>query len=214
MSKRKARHGDSRLPLPKDAAHVLTDRPTVAGLIWLLAIVFVIGVSGGYLAWRFSAPGATAPATGVDTGEAWRARLARNPDDLEAMLGLAHADLDAGRADEAERLYRQVLAKEPTNVEAVEHLGNVMLLRGQTEAALRQYDAALRLKPHYAHALWDKAHALQEVKKDYPAAILAWETFIGLVGADSRDGKTAKEFVADARQALRGSRVEKAFDGK
>jgi tetratricopeptide (TPR) repeat protein len=148
-----------------------------------------------------------------DAGERWQARLAQNPDDIEAQLGLAHVHLDAGRADDAERLYRQVLARDPRNVEAVEHLGSVMLLRGQTDAALRQYEEALRLKPDYVHALWDKARVLQEVKKDYPAAILAWETFIGLVGAETQDAKTAKEFIADAQSAMRGSPVDKAFGG-
>ncbi len=222
MGKRKS-HSDMRQRRPAGEApgdgyvQVLTGRPTVAGLMWLLLIVFVIGVSGGYLAWRFSAP-ATAPGPlpvpQADAGEQWRARLARNPDDLEALLGLAHAELDANRGDEAERLYRQALVKDPKNVEAIDHLGNVFLLRGDMNAALRQYDEALRLKPDYVHALWDKAHALQDVKKDYPAAILTWETFMGLVGADSRDGQTAKEYIAEAQRAMRGSPVEKAFESK
>ncbi len=218
MSKTKTRHHDSSRPVRTEGVRILTERPTVAGLVWLLAIVFVIGVSGGYLAWRFTAPGTgvgPAPSAGADAGEQWRARLARNPEDTEAVLGLAHVDLDAGRADDAERLYRQVLAKDPNNAEAIEHLGNVMLLRGQADAALKQYDEALRLKPDYIHALWDKAHVLQDVKRDYAAAILTWETFMGLVGAESRDGQTAKEAIADAQRAMRGgSPVEKAFDRK
>ncbi len=216
MGKRKPRAAPVE-PLSA-ASGIMTGRPTVTGLICLLAIVFTIGVSGGYLAWRLSAPTGTASApaqsAGVDATEQWRARLAQNPNDVEAMLGLAHAHLDANRPDEAEKVYRQVLVKDPKNVEAIEHLGTVYLLRGDADAALRQYDAALQLKPDYVHGLWDKARMLQEVKKDYPAAILTWETFAGLVGPDSQDGKTAKEYVAEAKNAMRGSPVEKAFQKK
>ena len=197
---------------------MLTGRPTLAGLICLLAIVFTIGGSGGYLAWRLTAPSgppaAQTQAAAPDATEQWRARLAQDPNDIDAMLGLAHAHLDANRPDEAERIYRQVLAKDPKNVEAVEHLGTVLLLRGDADAALRQYDEALRLKPDYVHALWDKARVLQEVKKDYPAAILTWQTFAGLVGPDTQDGKTAKQYIAEAQNAMRGSPVEKAFQSK
>jgi tetratricopeptide (TPR) repeat protein len=178
-----------------------------------MAIVLAIGISGLYLASRLV--GSEKQAAGLveqDSTAPWRARLLRNPQDIEALLGLAHVELDQQRLDEAEALYRQVLALEPKNVEAIEHLGTVMLGRGQVAAALRQYNQALTIQPDYVHALWDKGNLLQQVMQDYPGAIRTWEVFIRAVGPGSQDGKTAQQFIVEAREAMKTvSPVEKAF---
>jgi tetratricopeptide (TPR) repeat protein len=136
----------------------------------------------------------------------WRARLLQNPQDLEALLGLAHVNLDQQNLDEAEALYTKVLSADPKNVEAITHLGTVQLGRGNVEAALARYNEALALNPGYVHALWDKATLLQQAKKDYPGAIKVWEAFMQAVGPDSQDGKTAQQFIAEARKAMAGGK--------
>ena len=218
MAKRKQRQPGQADQAPRRSRipGILAGRPTMASVVWLVAISLTIGVSAGYLASRFAGSGAPAPAPAeADPSTPWRARLLQSPGDIEALLGLAHVHLDQQRLDEAEVIYRQVLAKEPKNVEAIDHLGTVMLARGQVDSALRQYDQALLIQPDYIHALWDKANLLQQVKKDYPAAIRVWESFLRLVGPESKDGKTAQGFIAEARQAMSGgSPVEKAFGGK
>ena len=195
---------------------MLVGRPSVAGVIWLLAIVLVIGVSGGYLVYRAMGPtNASVAGSGSDPGAPWRARLLQNPQDVEALLGLAHVQLDQRQLDAAESLYNQVLALEPKNAEAITHLGTVLLERGQVDAALARYNGALAIDPRYVHALWDKANLLQRVKKDYAGAIRVWEAFIRVVGAESQDGKTAQGFIAEARKAMGGaSPVERASGGK
>ena len=218
MAKRKQRQPGQADQAPRRSRvpGILAGRPTMASVVWLVAISLTIGVSAGYLASRFAGSGAPAPAPAeADPSTPWRARLLQSPGDIEALLGLAHVHLDQQRLDEAEVIYRQVLAKEPKNVEAIDHLGTVMLARGQVDSALRQYDQALLIQPDYIHALWDKANLLQQVKKDYPAAIRVWESFLRVVGPESKDGKTAQGFIAEARQAMSGgSPVEKAFGGK
>lgn len=205
---------------PKEAGSalrgLLVGRPTVASILWLLAIVLVIGVSGGYLAYRIMGP-APAPVggPGSDPAAPWRARLLQEPKDVEALLGLAHVQLDQQQLDAAESLYQQVLALQPKNVEAITHLGTALLGRGQADAALARYDEALRIDPRYVHALWDKANLLQLVKKDYAGAVRVWEAFIQVVGAESPDGKTAQALIAEAKKAMGGpSPVGKAFGGK
>ncbi|MCX5735175.1 MAG: tetratricopeptide repeat protein [candidate division NC10 bacterium] len=218
MAKRKQRQPGQADQAPRRSRvpGIFAGRPTTASVVWLVAITLTIGVSAGYLASRFAGPAAPAPAPAVaDPGTPWRARLLQSPGDIEALLGLAHVHLDQQRLDEAEAVYRQVLSKEPKNVEAIDHLGTVMLARGQADSALRQYDQALLIQPDYIHALWDKATLLQQEKKDYPAAIRVWESFLRAVGSESKDGKTAQGFIAEARQAMSGgSPVEKAFGGK
>lgn len=215
MAKRKhnRRSPESEVAGRRQAPGFLVGRPTVAGVVGLVVIVLAIGVSGGYLASRFAGPSGAALGGGRDPGAGWRARLLQDPQDVEALLGLAHVHLDEQRLDDAESLYRQVLSLQPRNVEAIAHLGTVILGRGHPEAALREYDRALAIEPDYIHALWDKAHLLQQVLQDYPAAIRTWEAFLRAVGPDSPDGKTAQRFIAEARDAMgKTSPVDKAFD--
>jgi len=218
MAKRRQKQVDSsgRVAEKRKVPGMLAGRPTVGGVIALTAIALVIGVSGGYLAFRVAGPSApAADQAGQDPTTPLRARLLQNPQDVEALLGLAHIHLDRERLDDAEAIYRQVLSLQPKNVEAITHLGTVLLGRGQAVAALREYDAALAIQPDYVHALWDKGTLLQEVMQDYPAAIRTWEAFARAVGPDSQDAKTAERFIGEARDAMQNaSPVDKAFGKK
>lgn len=186
-----------------DVRRLLVGRPNMTGVVWLLAIALVIGVSGGYLAYHMVGPTSPpASSAGPDLAAPFRARLLQNPKDVEALLGLAHVQLDQQQLDAAESLYQQVLGLEPKNVEAITHMGTVLLGRGQVDAALQQYDRALVIQPGYIHALWDKARLLQQEKKDYPAALRAWEVFLQAVGPESQDGKTAQKYIAEAKRAM------------
>ncbi len=202
-------------PVDGELKRLLIGRPSVAGVLWLVVIALVIGISGGYLVYHAMGPTNASVGSGPDPGAPWRARLLQNPKDVEALLALAHLQLDQQQLDSAESLYQQVLAIDPKNAEAITHMGTVLLDRGQVDAALARYNEALALDPRYVHALWDKATLLQQVKRDYAGAIRVWETFIQLVGADSQDGKTAQGFVAEAKKALgNASPVEKPLGGK
>jgi tetratricopeptide (TPR) repeat protein len=202
----------------RDLGRLLGGRPTLAGVIWLVAILMVVGVSGGYLVYRAAGPAATTAGgpPGPDPAAPFRVRLQQNPTDIEALLGLAHVELDQQHLEAAESLYRQVLAVEPKNVEAITHLGTVFLGRGQVDAALQRYDQALAIQPGYVHALWDKANLLQREKQDYAGAVRTWEAFIQAVGPDSQDGKAALKFIAEAKQAMGSapSPAGKASGGK
>jgi len=182
---------------------LLIGRPSLAGVVWLVAIAMVIGVSVGYLVYRAMGPtDASMGQPPSDPGAQWQARLLQNPKDVEALLRLAHIHLDQQQLDSAESLYQRVLVIEPKNTEAITHMGTVLLGRGQVDAALALYNEALTIDPRYIHALWDKASLLQQVKKDYVGAIRVWESFIEIVGPESQDGKTAQGFIAEARKAM------------
>jgi len=205
QKKRKTPVEVAKKDVGNEVRRLLVGRPTLTGVVWLLAIALVIGVSGGYLVYRAMGPAALpAGGTGSDPAAPWRARLLQNPKDVEALLGLAHVQLDQQRLDAAEEVYTQVLGLEPKNVEAITHMGTVLLSRGQMEAALARYNEAIAINPRYVHALWDKANLLQQVRKDYAGAIPVWESFIQVVGADTQDGKTAQSFIAEARKAMGG----------
>ncbi len=210
---KKKQQGEKRTPQPeapvRRAPSLLAGQLTVPSVVALVAIALVIGVSGGYLAHRFTGPSSPPPAAppsaarpASDPSAMWQTRLLQNPRDVEALMAIAHAHLTQNQPGEAEALYKRVLAIEPKNVEAIDYLGEIMQGRGQADAALRQYEAALTIQLDYIDALWDKASLLQRVKKDYPAAIKTWEAFQRSVGAGSQDYQTAERFIAEARQAM------------
>ena len=53
----------------------------------------------------------------------------------------------AGRLEEAERIYAEVLAKEPRNADAQQFLGLVLLRRGDVDGAVSRIEKAVSLNP-------------------------------------------------------------------
>ena len=69
------------------------------------------------------------------------------PDPTEIRYGEARAAADAGRADEAKRLYREILATHPSHVRARNNLALLLDAEGNHQAALAELDRALDLEP-------------------------------------------------------------------
>jgi mono/diheme cytochrome c family protein len=171
-------------------------------------IVLMVGFAGGYLVATNVGPERGAPpppppqaASPSDQELAGLAeRLQRDPNDVQALLRLAHLHLDRGQVDPARAMYHRVLHIEPRNVEAITHLGNVAAAGGQVDEALRHYDAALAIDPKYAHALWDKALALQHQKGNPAAAVPIWEAFLKVMPPGSPDYLQAQRMLEEARK--------------
>ncbi len=188
----------------------ITVAPTVIALG--AAIVLMIGFAGGYLVAvnvgpeRGPAP-APAPQAATEMGQELAAlggRLQRNPNDVQALLRLAHVHLEQSQSDAAKAMYERVLRLDARNAEAITHLGNVAAAEGRVDEAIRRYDEALAIDPKYAHALWDKALALQNRKGDPAAAVPVWEAFLKAVPPGSADAQTAQERLAEARKGRGG----------
>lgn len=189
----------------KEIRRLLAGVPTVKGVTILLALALAAGLLGGVAVYRFwggRPSGVGQPLS--PAGAALQARLQADPNDLSALLRLAHIHLDQGHHGPALDLYRRVLELDANNVEAIAHLGVILYASGQVDAALAQYDRALALDPTYAHALWDKALALRHGKRDPAGAIRTWEAFIRLMPPGSQDAVTARGFIDEARSELGG----------
>jgi tetratricopeptide (TPR) repeat protein len=191
-----------------------TQQPAVLGASGLALLAF--GVVLGLLVSRHSAPtppespAAPGPAASAappgpagtgspvadDTGTGPAPPL--SPEMLEGMLRAAHASLDAGRYQEAIAAYKAVLRRDPRNVEAITHMGVILAAAGHAEGALEAFDRALAIDPTYAHALWDKANLLHDVRGDFAAAAATWERFLA-VAPPGPDRERAAERLRDAR---------------
>lgn len=127
------------------------------------------------------------------------------PEMLRGMLQAAHQALDAGSYQQAIAAYQAVLKRDSKNVEAITHLGVILSIAGHDDNALEAFDKAIALDPTYAHAWWDKARVLYEVKQDYRGAIQAWEKFVALVpSGEDRDHALRMIREAKARLAKQG----------
>lgn len=123
------------------------------------------------------------------------------PEILRGMLAAAHQSLDAGRYQEAIAAYRAVLKRDPKNVDAITHLGVILSVAGHDDNALEAFDKAITIDPTYAHAYWDKARILYEVKQDDRGAIQVWEKFVALV-PKGEDRDHALRMIEEAKSRL------------
>ncbi len=136
-------------------------------IVWVCAVLAAGFVAGMYF--RFKTPIVTPPPTAPQVSAAdllakagqylqarkteqalvlYRQVLASDPESLEAHLGIARAEMNAGREDEAAREYERVVKMDPGNASTLLQLAEIHAhhVRSwpQAEAELRQY---IRLRP-------------------------------------------------------------------
>jgi tetratricopeptide (TPR) repeat protein len=83
----------------------------------------------------------------------YRAVLAAQPDNVDALHLLGVLALQSGRAAEAEDLILRALARNPRNAAALNNLGLVFAAQAKPERALASFRDALALQPDYVDAL-------------------------------------------------------------
>jgi tetratricopeptide (TPR) repeat protein len=196
-------------PAPRTRA-TLARHPAVvaAGAVALVLFGVVLGLNAG----RFTEPDQTMtppgsripvpvmpdaprtmpPVAGVEPGKPIP------PGMLAGMLEAARASLAAQRYSEAIAAYQAVLKRDAKNVDAMTHLGLIVAIGGHADTALEAFDQALAIDPKYAPAYLYQGQVLYEVKRDYPAAVKAWEQFLALVPSGEEHQRVA-DLVKDAR---------------
>lgn len=86
-----------------------------------------------------------------------RSRIARNPHDVEALSALAGLYAQIGRTSEAANLEGQAVKSSPNDVALREADATLLRSDGKLKEAVAQLDAVLRLQPHNADALYERA---------------------------------------------------------
>ena len=76
----------------------------------------------------------------------------------------------AGRLDDAARLYAAILADAPENADVLHRLGAIALQRGDGDEAARHLENAARLRPNDAHIHYNLGVANQATSRDEDAA--------------------------------------------
>jgi tetratricopeptide (TPR) repeat protein len=86
-----------------------------------------------------------------------RARLAHNPKDLAALVGLANLEFDAHFYDRAIPLYVRALALDPKNPDVRTDYAIALHETGKDLPAIQQVDTVLQNRPNFPNALFNRA---------------------------------------------------------
>lgn len=95
--------------------------------------------------------------------DAYRRALSCEPGHADACLNLGALLCDAGRCDEAVRLYAQAIARNPRVAELHYNLAVALEDLGRIEAALASYERCLELDPRFADAHFNAARLHDEL---------------------------------------------------
>lgn len=106
-------------------------------------------------------------------GQLFRELLEAHPKDAGLWNLLGVAEYDAGRLDEARKIYERALALDRRHPEYNVNLGCVELRLGHAEEAARRFRVALAVQPAHAYALLNLGHALHDMG-DYRQAESAY----------------------------------------
>jgi len=134
-----------------------------------------------------------------------------------ALTGLGNLEQQAGRLEEAERLFREAAELTPVAPEPGYNHANALLLQGRYEEALGEYERVLVLLPGHAQARYNLGYALEQlgrfadaqghyarVTREKPGFALGWT---GLARMEQRRGQPEKaiDHYRRARQLDPGS---------
>jgi len=123
-----------------------------------------------------------------------RARLARNPKDVAALVALANMEFDAQKFDKADAYYRRALALDPTNPDVRTDDAVALHQTGHDLEALANLDRVLKERPDFPTAVFNRGVVLQAVGRRSDATT-AFNHYLKLVGPNDPRA-------ADARAAL------------
>ena len=112
--------------------------------------------------------------------EEYRTILAEDPNNLAAIIGLGNAYYDSGQWKKAIMMYEHALLIDPRNADVHTDMGTSYRNLGMPERALAEYRTALRLEPGHLNARYHMGSIYAHEKKDYRAAIRAWEELLKL----------------------------------
>lgn len=100
---------------------------------------------------------------------AYKAVLARNANQVDALSLLGTLYLQRGRWDDAARIFDHALQINPNQPIVLNNRGYALELLTRYDAALESYAKAIALKPDYAEAFFNRGNTLRKQKRDLEA---------------------------------------------
>ncbi len=99
--------------------------------------------------------------------------LAKDPENLDAIVALANVYFDSERPRDAIPLYEKFLAKNPDEASVRTDLGTMYLYAQRTDDAIREYQKVIAAKPDFVNAYYNLGNAFH-AKGDKEKALEAY----------------------------------------
>ncbi len=131
-------------------------------------------------------------------------RLGNAPRDVNTLLALGDAYLNARRGMEAFRLFKRTLEIEPGNVHALSDIGSLYQQIGQYDKALDSYRRAYEIRPDHTGSLLNMALIYSRHKGEYVKALELLQQFLAS-NPEPQLVATAEQEIARIRQALQAA---------
>ncbi|HLG23273.1 MAG TPA: tetratricopeptide repeat protein [Candidatus Manganitrophaceae bacterium] len=110
----------------------------------------------------------------------YKARLEKNPRDIEAIVFLGNANFDIQRYEKAKEFYLGALEIDPDNLYIRTDLASSYRHLGDYDQALKELQTVLKADPHHEVALYNLGVIYVNDKKDPQKGAAAWTRLIKL----------------------------------
>ena len=111
---------------------------------------------------------------------AFKARLDKNPKDLEALISLGNANMMISRFDAAKDLYTRALAINPKDLDVRTNLAIAYKYGGKPDQAFVELKKNLEYDPKHDPTMYNLGFLYYYDKKDTAAALDIWKRWLAL----------------------------------
>ena len=132
-----------------------------------------------------------------------RERLEKDPNDLEALVGLANMNFDIGRFDMAVEHYQRAVAIDPTNPNVITDMGIALRRLSRFDDAVQAFRMASSLDPGHWQSRLNLGIVLMVDKRDDRGALAAFEEYLAL-GLNLQNRGEVEQEVKRLRQQIAG----------
>ncbi|MGC8604626.1 MAG: tetratricopeptide repeat protein [Desulfomonilaceae bacterium] len=104
--------------------------------------------------------------------------LGATPQNLQALIQLGNDYFDIGNYEKSIEIYEKALKIDPQNAEVTTDMGVAYRRLGKTDESVKFFRKALEIDPNQGLAMFNLGMVLRDDKKDLPAALQVWKTFL------------------------------------
>ena len=128
--------------------------------------------------------------------------LEKDPNNVQALINLGNAYFDTERYQEAIDAYSRALVINPKNSDVRTDMGIMYRKLGQFDKALDAFRQAAQYDPRHFNSRFNLGIVLENDKKDFQAAIQAWEDFLKVVSPGDERATMVKQEIEAMKAAL------------
>lgn len=125
-------------------------------------------------------PSSGAPVPFMQKLADYKARLDKNPKDIEALVFMGNANFDIQRFEKAKDFFVRALDVDPNNTFVRTDLASVYRNLGDSDKALQELNEVLKSNPNHETALYNSGIIYLNDKKDREKAAAVWTRLVKL----------------------------------